>query len=318
MNVLITGGAGFIGSNFIRFIIEKTESTIVNLDLLTYAANLEYLEEIQQLPNYHFIQGNIKDSTLVMKTIQKFKIDCIINFAAESHVDNSIKNAEDFIQTNIVGTANLLECARLSKIKYLQISTDEVYGSLTEGYADEKTFLNPSSPYSASKAAADHLVMSYHKTYDLNVNIVRAANNYGPNQYKEKLIPLMLHQISNNKPLPVYGNGLNKRDWLYVEDFCRAIFIVLECGKTGEIYNVSAHEEIDNLTLVKKLCHLCSYDERMIEFVGDRLGHDYRYAMQTSKIESLGWKPKTNLEKGLIKTVKWYSETKRLESRNSI
>lgn len=314
MNVLITGGAGFIGSNFIRFIIEKTESTIVNLDLLTYAANLEYLKEIQQLPNYHFIQGNIKDSTLVMKTIQKFKIDCIINFAAESHVDNSIKNAEDFIQTNIVGTANLLECARLSKIKYLQISTDEVYGSLTEGYADEKTFLNPSSPYSASKAAADHLVMSYHKTYDLNVNIVRAANNYGPNQYKEKLIPLMLHQISNNKPLPVYGNGLNKRDWLYVEDFCRAIFIVLECGKTGEIYNVSAHEEIDNLTLVKKLCHLCSYDERMIEFVEDRLGHDYRYAMQTSKIESLGWKPKTNLEKGLIKTVKWYSETKRLES----
>jgi len=314
MNVLITGGAGFIGSNFIRFIIEKTESTIVNLDLLTYAANLEYLEEIQQLRDYHFIQGNIKDSTLVMKTIQKFKIDCIINFAAESHVDNSIKNAEDFIQTNIVGTANLLECARLSKIKYLQISTDEVYGSLTEGYADEKTFLNPSSPYSASKAAADHLVMSYHKTYDLNVNIVRAANNYGPNQYKEKLIPLMLHQISNNKPLPVYGNGLNKRDWLYVEDFCRAIFIVLECGKTGEIYNVSAHEEIDNLALVKKLCHLCSYDERMIEFVEDRLGHDYRYAMQTSKIESLGWKPKTNLEKGLIKTVKWYSEAKRLES----
>lgn len=314
MNVLITGGAGFIGSNFIRFIIEKTESTIVNLDLLTYAANLEYLKEIQQLPNYHFIQGNIKDSTLVMKTIQKFKIDCIINFAAESHVDNSIKNAEDFIQTNIVGTANLLECARLSKIRYLQISTDEVYGSLTEGYADEKTFLNPSSPYSASKAAADHLVMSYHKTYDLNINIVRAANNYGPNQYKEKLIPLMLHQISNNKPLPIYGNGLNKRDWLYVEDFCRAIFIILECGKTGEIYNVSAHEEIDNLTLVKRLCHLCSYDERMIEFVEDRLGHDYRYAMETSKIESLGWKPKTNLEEGLIKTVKWYSETKQLES----
>lgn len=314
MNVLITGGAGFIGSNFIRFIIEKTESTIVNLDLLTYAANLEYLKEIQQLPNYHFIQGNIKDSKLVMKTIQKFKIDCIINFAAESHVDNSIKNVEDFIQTNIVGTASLLECARLSKIKYLQVSTDEVYGSLTEGYADEKTFLNPSSPYSASKAAADHLVMSYHKTYVLNVNIVRAANNYGPNQYKEKLIPLMLHQISNNKPLPVYGNGLNKRDWLYVEDFCRAIFIVLECGKTGEIYNVSAHEEFDNLTLVKKLCHLCSYDERMIEFVEDRLGHDYRYAMETSKIESLGWKPKTNLEKGLIETVKWYSETKRLES----
>lgn len=314
MNVLITGGAGFIGSNFIRFIIEKTESTIVNLDLLTYAANLEYLKEIQQLPNYHFIQGNIKDSTLVMKTIQKFKIDCIINFAAESHVDNSIKNAEDFIQTNIVGTANLLECARLSKIRYLQISTDEVYGSLTEGYADEKTFLNPSSPYSASKAAADHLVMSYHKTYDLNINIVRAANNYGPNQYKEKLIPLMLHQISNNKPLPIYGNGLNKRDWLYVEDFCRAIFIILKCGKTGEIYNVSAHEEIDNLTLVKKLCHLCSYDERMIEFVEDRLGHDYRYAMETSKIESLGWKPKTNLEEGLIKTVKWYSETKQLES----
>lgn len=314
MNVLITGGAGFIGSNFIRFIIEKKESTIVNLDLLTYAANLEYLKEIQQLPNYHFIQGNIKDSTLVMKTIQKFKIDCIINFAAESHVDNSIKNAEDFIQTNIVGTANLLECARLSKIRYLQISTDEVYGSLTEGYADEKTFLNPSSPYSASKAAADHLVMSYHKTYDLNINIVRAANNYGPNQYKEKLIPLMLHQISNNKPLPIYGNGLNKRDWLYVEDFCRAIFIILECGKTGEIYNVSAHEEIDNLTLVKKLCHLCSYDERMIEFVEDRLGHDYRYAMETSKIESLGWKPKTNLEEGLIKTVKWYSETKQLES----
>lgn len=314
MNILITGGAGFIGSNFIRFIMEKTESTIVNLDLLTYAANPDYLKEIQQLPNYHFIQGNIKDSKLVMKTIQKFKIDCIINFAAESHVDNSIKNAEDFIQTNIVGTASLLECARLSKIKYLQVSTDEVYGSLTEGYADEKTFLNPSSPYSASKAAGDHLVMSYHKTYDLNVNIVRAANNYGPNQYKEKLIPLMLHQISNNKPLPVYGNGLNKRDWLYVEDFCRAIFIVLECEKTGEIYNVSAHEEIDNLTLVKKLCHLCSYDERMIEFVEDRLGHDYRYAMETSKIESLGWKPKTNLEKGLIETVKWYSETKRLES----
>ncbi|MGL9788409.1 dTDP-glucose 4,6-dehydratase [Enterococcus sp. DIV2469a] len=314
MNVLITGGAGFIGSNFIRFVMEKTESTIVNLDLLTYAANLEFLKEIQQLPNYHFIQGNIKDSTLVMMTIQKFKIDCIINFAAESHVDNSIKNAEDFIQTNIVGTASLLECARLSKIRCLQISTDEVYGSLTEGYADENTFLNPSSPYSASKAAADHLVMSYHKTYDLNVNIVRAANNYGPNQYKEKLIPLMLHQISNNKPLPVYDNGLNKRDWLYVEDFCRAIFIILECGKTGEIYNVSAHEEIDNLTLVKKLCHLCSYDERMIEFVEDRLGHDYRYAMETSKIESLGWKPKTKLEEGLIKTVKWYSETKRLES----
>ncbi|WP_270266548.1 dTDP-glucose 4,6-dehydratase [Enterococcus casseliflavus] len=314
MNVLITGGAGFIGSNFIRFVMEKTERTIVNLDLLTYAANLEFLKEIQQLPNYHFIQGNIKDSTLVMMTIQKFKIDCIINFAAESHVDNSIKNAEDFIQTNIVGTASLLECARLSKIRCLQISTDEVYGSLTEGYADENTFLNPSSPYSASKAAADHLVMSYHKTYDLNVNIVRAANNYGPNQYKEKLIPLMLHQISNNKPLPVYDNGLNKRDWLYVEDFCRAIFIILECGKTGEIYNVSAHEEIDNLTLVKKLCHLCSYDERMIEFVEDRLGHDYRYAMETSKIESLGWKPKTKLEEGLIKTVKWYSETKRLES----
>jgi dTDP-glucose 4,6-dehydratase len=310
MNLLITGGAGFIGSNFIRYMLKTDESCfIINIDLLTYASNPSYLSDVSTNKRYQFVKGDISNKSLINELINKYRIDCIINFAAESHVDNSIKNANTFIQTNVLGTTCLLDCAKENNTRLIQISTDEVYGSLSNGYADESFPLNPSSPYSASKAAADQFVCAYHQTYGLPFNIVRAANNYGPNQHIEKMIPQMLMRMQNNETLPVYGNGTNIRDWLYVEDFCRAIRLILHKGVNGEIYNISSHQEIDNLSLVKKLCDLMQYDEKQITFVNDRPGHDFRYGVDTRKIEALGWQGNICLDEGLAKTVSWYNKT---------
>ena len=310
MNLLITGGAGFIGSNFIRHMLKEDDHCfILNVDILTYASSILYLSEISPDHRYRFVRGNILDKQLIRRLLKDYKIDCLINFAAESHVDNSIKDANLFVQTNVLGTTCLLDCAKEVNIRFIQISTDEVYGSLSEGYADENCPLNPSSPYSASKASADQFVCVYHKTYGLPFNIVRAANNYGPNQHNEKMIPQMLMRMQNNEALPVYGDGTNIRDWLYVEDFCRAIHLILRKGMNGEIYNISSHQEIDNLSLVKKLCDLMQHDEKRITFVNDRPGHDFRYGVDTRKIEKLGWQGNICLDEGLAKTVSWYNKT---------
>ncbi|MHA1285066.1 MAG: dTDP-glucose 4,6-dehydratase [Promethearchaeota archaeon] len=314
---MITGGMGFIGSNFIRYILENhPEYKIINIDKLTYAGNPENLREIpEKYPNkYKFYKTDICDFDSINKIIQKEKIEYIINFAAESHVDRSIENPSIFCDTNIFGTLNLLNAALKNKIlKFIQISTDEVYGSL--GFEDdpftESTPLSPSSPYSASKASADLLVNAYYKTYNLPVNITRCSNNYGPYQFPEKLIPLMINNALQDKELPIYGMGMNVRDWIYVEDHCKAILMVLKAGKIGEIYNIGGDSEISNLELVKRLLKILDKPESLIKFVKDRPGHDLRYAMNHDKItRELGWNPTIKLEDGLKKTVDWYLKNK--------
>ncbi len=324
--MLVTGGAGFIGSNFIRFILGHTKNIrVVNLDKLTYAGNLENLKDIETDTRYTFIKSDICNSEEVSVIFKEFDIDYVINFAAESHVDRSIVDPELFVKTNIMGTLTLLNTAKQfwengSTIKqgrkFIQISTDEVYGSLGDkGFFTEATPLNPRSPYSASKAAADMLVKSYYCTYKMPVNITRCSNNYGPYQFPEKLIPLIINNAVNKRPLPIYGDGLNIRDWLYVEDHCIAIERVLEFGVPGEVYNIGGNNERANIDIVSTIIgHLAkkldpSINEGLIRYVTDRKGHDRRYAIDASKIKTqLGWEPLTCFDEGIRKTISWYLE----------
>ncbi len=309
MKVLVTGGAGFIGSNFIRYFLHQYPNDhIVNLDSLTYAGNLLNLDDIALYPNYTFVHGDITDRELI-NTLFRKGIDAVINFAAESHVDRSIQNPGVFIKTNVEGTQVLLEAARVYKVsKFVQVSTDEVYGSLgPTGLFTEETPLAPNSPYSASKAGADLLVRAYHETYGLPVNITRCSNNYGPYQFPEKLIPLMILNALSDKKLPVYGDGLNVRDWLHVEDHCTAIDLVLRKGRNGEIYNIGGNNEKSNLEIVKTILKELNKPESLIEFVEDRLGHDRRYAINAEKVKNeLGWRPSYQFEGGIKKTIQWY------------
>ena len=312
--ILVTGGAGFIGSNFVRYMLNKYQDyKIVNLDLLTYAGNIKSLDDVKDNPNYLFVKGDIADNKLVDKIVSDNKIDVIINFAAESHVDRSITNPDIFVKTNVLGTQNLLEVAKKYKTeKFFQISTDEVYGSLGKtGFFTEKTPLSPNSPYSASKASADLLVMAYHHTFGLNVNITRCSNNYGPYQFPEKLIPLFITNALDNKQVPLYGDGLNIRDWLFVEDHCSAIDTVLHKGKNGEIYNVGGNNEKTNKYITDTILKYLGKDNSLIKYVADRLGHDRRYAIDATKIkEELGWQPQYKFEQAIEKTIEWYLNNK--------
>ncbi|HZG59612.1 MAG TPA: dTDP-glucose 4,6-dehydratase [Anoxybacillus sp.] len=313
MKVLITGGAGFIGSNFVNYMVRKYPSyQIINLDALTYAGNLENVKEVENKPNYRFVKGDITDRDLIESLFSE-GIDVVVNFAAESHVDRSIADPGIFVKTNIQGTQVLLDAAKKYSVKkYIQISTDEVYGTLGEtGYFTETTPLAPNSPYSASKAGADLLVRAYHETYGLPVNITRCSNNYGPYHFPEKLIPLMIINALNDRPLPVYGDGLNVRDWLHVEDHCSAIDLVLHHGRNGEVYNIGGNNERTNIEVVKAILRYLNKPESLITFVEDRLGHDRRYAIDATKIrEELGWQPKYTFEEGLKKTIDWYLENR--------
>lgn len=324
-SILITGGAGFIGSHVVRHFVKKYQDyNIINLDKLTYAGNLENLKDIEKNPNYSFVKGDICDSELVNKLFSENKFYGVIHLAAESHVDRSILNPMEFVETNVKGTVTLLNAFRqfceAEKSIFYHISTDEVYGELgNEGKFIETTPYSPNSPYSASKAASDHFVRAYHTTYGLNIRISNCSNNYGPFHFPEKLIPLMLNNILNNKPLPVYGKGENIRDWLYVKDHAQAIDMVFHNGRNGETYNIGGNNEWKNIELVKLLCQLT--DEKLgnpagtslnlINFVTDRAGHDFRYAIDSSKImKELGWKPSVTFEQGLSETIDWYLQNK--------
>lgn len=308
--ILVTGGAGFIGSNFVRMMLsEHPEVLLVNLDKLTYAGNLENLTGFLDHPNHKFIKGDISDGRLVEKIIDEYRIDEIVNFAAESHVDRSITGAKIFIETNVAGTLTLLEAARDKKLeRFVQVSTDEVYGSLgPEGKFTEETLLSPNSPYSASKAAADHLVRAFGHTWGVKYNITRCSNNYGPYQFPEKLIPLMINNALGDKELPVYGDGLYVRDWLYVYDHCTAIWQVLQNAPPGEIYNVGGCNEKANLEVIELILKRLDKPESLIKHVKDRPGHDRRYAIDASKIISeLGWRPSVSFEEGINRTIDWY------------
>jgi dTDP-glucose 4,6-dehydratase len=310
MTILVTGGCGFIGSNFVKYILETyPEDIIVNFDKLTYAGNLENLLDIEKNLNYHFVKGDICNRVEVEDCIKKFNTDVIINFAAESHVDRSILGPAVFIETNIAGTGILLQIAKEIGIKkFVQISTDEVYGSLgNDGRFTETTPLHPNSPYSASKTSADLLALAYEHTFGLPVVITRCSNNYGPYQFPEKLLPLMIANALDDKPLPVYGDGMNIRDWLYVKDHCIAIDAVLRKGKVGEVYNIGGNNEWANINIIKLLLKILNKPESLIKYVKDRPGHDRRYAIDASKIEKeLDWKPSVTFEIGLEKTIKWY------------
>lgn len=309
MRLLVTGGAGFIGSNFLRYFLKAHPDTyIVNLDKLTYAGNLDNLSEIGANPNYRFVRGDITDLNLVDSILSQ-SIDAIVHFAAETHVDRSIVDAETFVRTNALGTYTLLQAAKNKRIqRFLYISTDEVYGSLTPGRsANEQSQIRPNSPYAASKAAADLFARSFWKTYQFPVVTTRCSNNYGPYQFPEKLIPLMITRALRDQKLPVYGDGLNERDWIFVEDHCRAIDRVLDAGKPGETYNVGFGRPTPNLEIIQLLLRILNKSEDLIEFVADRPGHDRRYALDTGKIRiELGWEPSVGLEQGLVTTVDWY------------
>lgn len=306
--ILVTGGAGFIGSNFLKYMVNKyPDYDFINLDALTYCGNLENLRDIEDYDNYSFVKGDIRDASLVDKLVSN--VDYIVHFAAESHVDRSIEDPGIFIKSNILGTQTLLDAAKKHNIKkYLQVSTDEVYGSLgPEGYFTEETPLQANSPYSASKAGADLMVRAYHNTFNLPINITRCSNNYGPYQFPEKLIPLMISNALEDKELPIYGDGKNIRDWLHVYDHCTAIDLVLHKGKSGEVYNIGGHNEKSNIEIVKLILEQLDKPESLIKFVSDRLGHDRRYAIDSSKIrKELGWKPKYNFETGIVETINWY------------
>lgn len=329
--ILVTGGAGFIGSNFVPYFCEKyPEYHVVNLDKLTYAGNLDNLKECASMPNYTFTQGDICDAEYIEHVFQKHNIEGVIHFAAESHVDNSIKGPRQFVNTNVLGTFNLLDAARklwmrtphqpkagYENCRFHHISTDEVYGTLGEtGYFTEQTPYAPNSPYSATKASSDFLVRAYHHTFGLNVTISNCSNNYGPKQHPEKLIPHMISMALSEQKLPVYGNGSNIRDWLYVLDHCKAIDLIFHKGHTGEFYNIGGHNEYNNLEIVNTICRILDqkcprvnnhkYTE-LISFVTDRAGHDFRYAIDPSKITNeLGWHPEENFASGILKTIDWY------------
>lgn len=310
MNILVTGGAGFIGSNFVHHMIETYPGySIVNYDALTYAGNLENLKDIENHENYTFVKGDINNKELIEHLVKYHKIDVIVNFAAESHVDRSITEPDIFIKSNVLGTQALLDVAKASNIqKYVQVSTDEVYGSLGEtGYFTEETPLAPNSPYSASKAGADMLVSAYHETYGMNVNITRCSNNYGPYHFPEKLIPLMITNALEGKELPIYGDGKNVRDWLHVKDHCAAIDLVIHKGEPGEIYNVGGHNERTNNEIVHLIVKKLNAPKELIKFVEDRLGHDRRYAIDPTKLTTeLGWKPQYTFDTGIVETIEWY------------
>ena len=334
MNILVTGGAGFIGSNFIKYMLANYEYKIINMDALTYAGNLSNLQEIEDAHHYRFVKGDICDRDLLNELFIQYEIDVVINFAAESHVDRSIEDPKIFLKTNVLGTQALLDVAknhwrknasnnqnRVFKqgVKFIQISTDEVYGTLgKEGYFTEETNLAPNSPYSASKAAADMMVRAYYETYGLPMNITRCSNNYGPYQFPEKLIPLMINNALHEKFLPVYGDGKQIRDWLHVHDHCRAIDTVVHKGKSGEIYNIGGNNEMENIEVVKLILHYLGKSEILIQFVQDRLGHDRRYAIDHSKITTeLGWTPIYTFEEGIEQTINWYIEKRYwLENKN--
>ncbi len=309
MKLLITGGAGFIGSNFIRYFLDAhPDCAVLNLDKLTYAANLDNLSAIASRPNYQFVQGDICDAELVGSLLRQ-GVEAVVHLAAETHVDRSIADARAFVETNVVGTYTLLEAARRKGVRrFLHVSTDEVYGSLGPGReADEQAPLQPSSPYAASKASSDLLVRSFCRTYGFPAVITRCSNNYGPYQFPEKLLPLMITNALEGKKLPIYGDGLNERDWVFVEDHCRALDLVLDRGRPGEVYNVGLGKPAANLEIVRKLLRILEVSDDQIEFVIDRPGHDRRYAVDTSKIRrELGWEPKVDLEEGLARAVEWY------------
>lgn len=324
--LLITGGAGFIGSNFVQYVLRHYEDVrLVNLDALTYAGNLDNLARCQNDPRYTFVRGDIRDRELVERLFDEYDFDTVVNFAAESHVDRSITDPELFLTTNIIGTQTLLDAAKhhwkcepdnkysreyRNGVKYLQVSTDEVYGALGKtGMFTETMPLSPNSPYSASKASADMVVRAYHETYGLPVNITRCSNNYGPYQFPEKLIPLMIHNAQQDKPLPVYGDGLQIRDWLYVEDHCSAICTVLEKGVSGQVYNIGGNNEKANIEIVKLILRELHKPESLITYVQDRPGHDRRYAIDNTKITThLGWKPAYDFDRGMALTIRWYLE----------
>ncbi|MFA6467209.1 MAG: dTDP-glucose 4,6-dehydratase [Patescibacteria group bacterium] len=310
MNLLVTGGAGFIGSNFIHYILGKyPDYKIINLDALTYAGNLDNLKTIAKNPNYKFVKGDIGNYKLVSKIAKADKIDLIVHFAAESHVDNSITGPEAFIITNVLGTHNLLKIAKENNIRFHHVSTDEVFGHLEDGDLkfNESTPYNPRSPYSASKASSDHIVRAYYHTYNLPITISNCSNNYGPYQHKEKLIPLFISNLLANKKVPLYGEGKNIRDWLYVGDHCRAIDLIIHKGKIGETYLIGGDSEKTNLEITKLLIAKLGKDESLIERVEDRLGHDYRYAIDFSKIKNeLGWQPRVDFDSGIDQTIEWY------------
>lgn len=319
LTVLVTGGAGFIGSNFLLYMINKyPEYKFINLDALTYAGNLDNLKEIAENSNYSFIKGDICHEKLIDSIFVEYAPNYVVNFAAETHVDRSITDPQVFLKTNIMGTQVLLDACKKHWLnvnkelfkanKYFQVSTDEVYGSLgDEGYFTENTSLAPNSPYSASKASADMFVRAYHETFGLNVNITRCSNNYGSYQFPEKLIPLMISNALEGKELPVYGDGMNIRDWLYVEDHCRAIDMVLHNGRPGEVYNIGGHNEKANIEIVKLILKELGKPESLIKYVKDRPGHDKRYAIDAAKIkDELGWEPTVMFDEGIIKTIKWY------------
>jgi dTDP-glucose 4,6-dehydratase len=309
LKILVTGGAGFIGSNFVRYFLRAhPESAVLNLDKLTYAGNLDNLAEVEAQANYQFVRGDIGDTALVESLLDQ-QVAAIMHFAAESHVDRSIADARDFVRTNVLGTYSLLEAARRKRIpRFVHVSTDEVYGSLGPGeVAEERAPLKPNSPYAASKAAADLLVRSFWQTYQFPAIITRSSNNYGPNQFPEKLIPLMITNALEGKRLPIYGDGLNERDWIFVEDHCCALDRILEAGQPGEIYNIGSGRPVTNLEIVRRLLRIMGRPEDLLEFVEDRPGHDRRYALDTNKIRGeLGWEPAVGLEAGLTQTVHWY------------
>ena len=308
MRLVVTGGAGFIGSNFVRYMLRRYDDLeVVNLDKLTYAGNLENLRDVDDDPRYTFVKGDICDAVVVGQVLRG--ADAVVNFAAETHVDRSISGPQDFIRTDVLGTHTLLEAVReLGVTRYLQISTDEVYGSTESGSFTEESELDPSSPYSASKAGGDLLVLAYHRTFGSPVLITRSSNNYGPYQYPEKVVPLFVTNAIDGDALPVYGDGLNVRDWLYVEDNCAAIDVVLRKGAVGEAYNIGGGNEVKNLTLTRQILKLLGKSPELIRFVSDRPGHDRRYSIDCAKVRALGWRPTTPFEKGLERTVAWYRD----------
>ncbi|MDD5491234.1 MAG: dTDP-glucose 4,6-dehydratase [bacterium] len=311
MKILVTGGAGFIGSNFIRYIMKKyPDYKIVNLDKLTYAGNLDNLKDLEKNKHYEFVRGDIADQKIVGKWAKE--VQAIVNFAAETHVDRSIVNAGDFVKTNVFGTYTLLEAAKKNSItKYIQISTDEVYGSIEKGAFKEADNLKPSSPYSATKASADLMALSYYTTYQLPVIITRSSNNFGPYQFPEKVIPLFITNALEDQPVPLYGDGRNVRDWVYVLDNCEAIDQVMHKGKAGEIYNIGGNNELTNIELTKKILELLGKKDELIRSVTDRLGHDRRYSLDCFKLRSeLGWKPQYDFNQALQDTITWYKENK--------
>ncbi len=322
-NILVTGGAGFIGSNFVKYMLETYDYNIINIDSLTYAGNLENLKEVENNPRYTFVKGDIRDREVLDTIFKEYNIDTVVNFAAESHVDRSIEDPELFLSTNILGTQALLDTAkkywkvnpedkhcRLFKegVKYLQVSTDEVYGTLgKEGMFTETTPLAPNSPYSASKTGADLIVRAYHETFGMPINITRCSNNYGPYQFPEKLIPLMINNCLKGKELPVYGDGMQIRDWLHVKDHCTGISTVLHKGKIGEVYNIGGNNEKANIEIVKLIISNLGKSEDLIKYVQDRPGHDRRYAIDNTKITTeLGWSPSYTFEQGIKETIEWY------------